>query len=547
MRVLLFLVLLVPALAWPADLRQEIHTFRQDEASLKRFYRQRWSAARLERFRRFYRETRQSIDQLAFDPLDAHGKADYILFRNKVDYELRSLDLEQRRLTAIQPLVPFAAAIVALAEARQKVDPLEARAAAATLAQLDKQVRALPAPKDVKLTLVNRAATATEDLRRTLERWFKFYDGYDPQFTWWAAEPHKKLDEALLAYRKRLSDQDKDVIVGDPVGREALLSDLQYEMIPYTPEELIEIANREFAWCDAEMRKASRELGFGDDWQKALEHVKTLHVAPGEQTQLVKKLAVEAMDFVDQRGLITVPPLARETWRMEMMSADAQKVNPFFLGGEEIRVSFPTREMTHEQKMMSMRGNNIHFSRATVFHELIPGHFLQEFHTERFRNYRQVFDTPFWIEGWCLYWEMLFWDLGFPQTPENRVGMLFWRMHRCARIIFSLRFHLEQMTPQECVAFLVDRVGHERDNAAAEVRRSFAGDYPPLYQLAYMMGAIQFRGLRRELVDTRKMTDRQFHDAVLQLNSIPVEMVRATLSGQPLTKDFRSTWRFAGR
>ncbi|WP_315822441.1 hypothetical protein [Paraflavitalea speifideaquila] len=41
-------------------------------------------------------------------------------------------------------------------------------------------------------------------------------------------------------------------------------------MIPYTPEELVEIANKEFAWCDAEMLKASREMGFGDDWKKPL-------------------------------------------------------------------------------------------------------------------------------------------------------------------------------------------------------------------------------------------------------------------------------------
>ncbi|MEZ5164084.1 MAG: hypothetical protein R2688_10145 [Fimbriimonadaceae bacterium] len=36
-------------------------------------------------------------------------------------------------------------------------------------------------------------------------------------------------------------------------------------------------------------------------------------------------------------------------------------------------------EMTHEQKLMSMRANNIHFSRAVTHHELIPGHHLQFF------------------------------------------------------------------------------------------------------------------------------------------------------------------------
>src|SRR5437867_2797884 len=202
--------------------------------------------------------------------------------------------------------------------------------------------------------------------------------------------------------------------------------------------------------------------------------------------------------------------------------------------------------MSHEQKLMSMRGNNIHFSRATVFHELIPGHYLQRFMNERYRPYRRLFATPFWGEGWSLYWEMLLWDLGFPQSPENRIGMLFWRMHRAARIIFSLSFHLEKMAAPECVDFLVNRVGHEPENAAAAVRRSFETDYGALYQSAYMLGGLQFRALHKELVDSGRISNRQFHDAILQLNSIPVEMVRASLTKQALTKNFSSTWRFYG-
>jgi len=124
--------------------------------------------------------------------------------------------------------------------------------------------------------------------------------------------------------------------------------------------------------------------------------------------------------------------------------------------------------------------------------------------------------------------------------------MLFWRMHRCARIIFSLSFHLGLMTPLQCVDFLVKNVGHEPDNAAAEVRRSFDGSYGPLYQSAYMLGALQFRALHQELVDSGKMTNREFHDAILEGNQMPVEMVRASLTGQKLARDFKTSWKFYG-
>ena len=193
---------------------------------------------------------------------------------------------------------------------------------------------------------------------------------------------------------------------------------------------------------------------------------------------------------------------------------------------------------------MSMRGNNIYFARATVFHELIPGHHLQMFMAERYHPYRWQFTTPFYVEGWAVYWEMLLWDLNFDGTPEQRVGALFWRLHRCARIVFSLNFHLGKMSAQECIDYLVDRVGHERANAAAEVRRSIADDYGPLYQAAYLLGALQLRALRRDLVERGKMSDREFHDAVLMENSVPIEMIRAALTGQKLGRDFRPSWRF---
>src|SRR5262249_24213443 len=155
----------------------------------------------------------------------------------------------------------------------------------------------------------------------------------DPMFTWWVGEPYKTTDSLLEKYGVFLREKivgvkanDNTETIGDPIGREALMSELAYEMIPYKPEELIALANKEFDWCEAEMKKASRELGYGDDWKKALEYVKTLYVEPGKQPELIRQLAQEAIDFVDEHDLVTVPQLARESWRMEMMTPEAQLV-----------------------------------------------------------------------------------------------------------------------------------------------------------------------------------------------------------------------------
>ena len=541
----------------PSRLRGVIEKFNEDSGILNRFYSAGTSLNRNARFGRFYSDELGVIAGLNFASLNHDEQVDYVLFKNYLEHEQKELARHAAQLAEMAALIPFSRTISDLEDTRRTLKDLDPAKAAATLNELGKQIAATqkvvedPSTAKPKRTVANRAARTVGELRNTLKRWYTFYNGYDPLFTWWCEASYKTADDALAKYQTFITEKlvgikpdDKVTIIGDPIGRDALLDELKYEMIPYTPEELVAIANKEFAWCETEMKKASREMGYGDDWKKALEAVKQKYVEPGKQPALIRDLAYQAIDFVEKNNLVTIPKLARDGWRMEMMTPGRQLVAPFFLGGETILVAYPTDGMTHEQKMMSMRGNNPHFAHATVFHELIPGHHLQLYMGARYRPYREDFSTPFSVEGWALYWEFLLWDKGFQKTPEDRIGALFWRMHRCARIIFSLNFHLEKMTPQEAVDFLVERVGHERDNAAAEVRRSFSGDYGPLYQIAYMMGGLQFYSLHHDLVDSKKMTDREFHDAILKEGPIPVEMVRAILTKQKLVKDYTPDWRY---
>ncbi|PGH12217.1 hypothetical protein AJ79_04397 [Helicocarpus griseus UAMH5409] len=403
--------------------------------------------------------------------------------------------------------------------------PVDAKKAASDLDDSTKLILDIRQDVDAgKITIDKpsalRASKAVDQLRGHLQEWFDFFNAYDPLFTWWESEPYGKSTVALkditLLIRKKLvgitPGSEEDAIVGEPIGREDLLTDLKAEKIPYTPEELMSTGEAEYTWCEAEIIKASTELGYGVDWRQALEYVKTLHVEPGKQPHLVHELALEAIEYVTKtHDLVTVPPVAAETWRTVMMPPGRQKQAPFFLGEEKIMVSYPTADMPHESKH---------------------------------RVYRKLFHTPFWTEGGALYWELILWDKGFPVTPENKIGMLFWRMHRCVRIIFSLKFHLGLMSAQECVDILVERVGHEKATAEGEVRRSLGGDYTPLYQAGYMLGALQLYALRKEVVDTGKMKEKEFHDRIMRENSMPIELLRALVRELPLERDYEAAWRF---
>ena len=131
-----------------------------------------------------------------------------------------------------------------------------------------------------------------------LADWNRFYDGYDPVLSWWTSEPFGRLDKALTAYAEALrlhlagiKPGEPAPIIGDPVQVDGLRADLAFEMIPYAPEELIAIGSKEFDWIEAEFKKVSRDMGFGDDWKKALEHVKTLAPPPGEVPWVIFDIA----------------------------------------------------------------------------------------------------------------------------------------------------------------------------------------------------------------------------------------------------------------
>ncbi|KAA0990982.1 DUF885 family protein [Dyadobacter aurulentus] len=503
---------------------------------------------------------RDYLEQLAkmdFDAMSIYGKVDYTLLKRNIDDHLLGLEQEEKEYNSISKYIPFAEKIYALEKQRRRGNTLKGQQVAADLNDVLNELKAssesVKKLEEIDMPLANRAEEALKGLDERLKGVYEFYNGYDPMFTWWVPKPYQSLDSALNAYAKVLKGkgklnttqkEDKSGIKGVPIGRDELIRQLRVEMISYTPDELIELANKEFAWCDKELLKASQEMGFGNDWKKAQEKVKNSFVPEGEQPALIMKLYNDAKEFITRNKLYEYPEIADETWGMQMMSPERQLINPFFLGGRDIIISYPTNTMNQEDKLMSMRGNNPYFSRATVHHELVPGHHLQHYMRSRYKPYRREFGTPFWTEGWALYWELLLYDKGFAKTPEERIGMLFWRMHRCARITFSLNYHLGKWTPQECIDFLVDRVGHERANAEGEVRRSFQGNYSPLYQVAYLIGGLQILSLKNELVESGKMTYQQFHDAIMKENNMPIEMVRATLTNQPIKRDFKTQWKF---
>src|SRR5687767_5775110 len=175
-----------------SEMRAIIEYYVVDRGSLQRSYPVASSPARRERLRKFYGDALERIRQLNFDAMSQGGKVDYVLFRNHLERELRQLDIEEKQLADMKPLIPFASAIVSLEEARRRMEPIDSAKTAATLNELKRQIeetrRAVEAglrperggevrsetlqPIRVKKTIAFRAVGALNNLRNNLRNWY---------------------------------------------------------------------------------------------------------------------------------------------------------------------------------------------------------------------------------------------------------------------------------------------------------------------------------------------------------------------------------------
>jgi len=262
-----------------SELRDTVDRYATDRAALFRRYDVPFSPARRDRMEAYYHGWQERLAVMEFEALGLEGRVDYVLLRNELSYQLALLEREREQFTEMTPWLPFAGTIMDLAEARRRMEPVDGQHTAVTLTELARQVagvhetvaerRGTGAPPRDRI-VGRRAAMLLRELHDAFQEWHAFYAGYDPLFTWWTAEPFRQADEALGDYLDYLRGSivgarpgEADPIIGDPIGVAGLRADLDYEMIPYSVEELIAIAEREFAWCESEYRRAARDMGYG--------------------------------------------------------------------------------------------------------------------------------------------------------------------------------------------------------------------------------------------------------------------------------------------
>jgi uncharacterized protein (DUF885 family) len=168
---------------------------------------------------------------------------------------------------------------------------------------------------------------------------------------------------------------------------------------------------------------------------------------------------------------------------------------------------------------------------ALTLHESAPGHAFQmplALEHKQQPEFRQHTYLSAYGEGWALYCEMLGVEMGMYETPYDRFGMLNYQIWRAARLVADTGIHSQRWSRERAIAYFHDYTALPQHEIETEVDRYIAW---PAQALSYYLGEdtiLKARAKAEKALGAR-FNVRAFHDAVLELGSVPLPVLVARI------------------
>jgi uncharacterized protein (DUF885 family) len=168
---------------------------------------------------------------------------------------------------------------------------------------------------------------------------------------------------------------------------------------------------------------------------------------------------------------------------------------------------------------------------ALTLHESAPGHAFQIPIAMEHKDqpaFRQLTYVSAYGEGWALYCERLGVEMGMYDGAYDRFGMLGYQIWRAARLVVDTGIHAQHWTREQAIDYFRQYTALPEREIATEVDRYIAW---PAQALSYYLGerAILEARERAEKALGERFNIRAFHDAVLELGSVPLPLLEARI------------------
>ncbi len=170
-------------------------------------------------------------------------------------------------------------------------------------------------------------------------------------------------------------------------------------------------------------------------------------------------------------------------------------------------------------------------SETLYLHEAVPGHHFQislAQENEALPAFMRFGGNTAYVEGWALYAESLYKEMGVENDPYARFGGLDDEMLRAMRLVVDSGLHAKGWTRDQAIAYMLSNSGMSRTDAVAEVERYIA---IPGQALAYKVGQLTILRLKAKAqaaLGTR-FDPRAFHAQVLMTGALPMAVLETKI------------------
>ncbi len=314
---------------------------------------------------------------------------------------------------------------------------------------------------------------------------------------------------------------------GGPVLYARLIE--QNTTLPLTAEEVHQLGLREVARIRGEMEAIKTRVGFGGTLAQFFDHLRTdPKFKPASAAAL--RGGYEAIGRrVDARIGAQFATLPRTPLEIRPVPAYREKTD----AGGSYQQGAPdgSRPGVFYFNTYDLPSRTTFGMETLYLHEGAPGHHFQISLAQEntaLPDFMRFGGNTAFVEGWALYAETLYDELGLETDPYQRFGGLDDEMLRAMRLVVDTGLHAKGWTRDRSIAYMLANSGMGRTDATAEVERYIA---IPGQALAYKIGQLTMLRLKdktmRELGP--RFDPRAFHAQLLMTGALPMGILEQKL------------------